>query len=277
MRRAFLLSISLALAAFVLLPMPGMSEQLSSRIGHQRNKVAQKLHHEGVLTTTISSFNDKISGLQGSIRGLQRARDQDPDHPVPEARRARRHPEQAPGGTRPPRAAQAAAGGGEGPAFGAAGGRLRVRRSGHRHRDPRGARLRRPPHARRLPRADLEAGPADRRHREDAEGPGNHPGEPAHRPPGQGAGRGKRDPQPAQRGGGLEGPARELAGAAPERARRPQGRARPRALQPGEGTGGPEQPAGTAEPDRVTAAQRRAERLHAAGRRRADQAAARAD
>ena len=71
MRRAFLLSISLALAAFVLLPMPGMSEQLSSRIGHQRNKVAQKLHHEGVLTTTISSFNDKISGLQGSIRGLQ--------------------------------------------------------------------------------------------------------------------------------------------------------------------------------------------------------------
>jgi murein DD-endopeptidase MepM/ murein hydrolase activator NlpD len=71
MRRAFLLSISLALAAFVLLPMPGHSEQLSSRIGHQKNKVAQKLHHEGVLTTTISSFNDKISGLQGSIRGLQ--------------------------------------------------------------------------------------------------------------------------------------------------------------------------------------------------------------
>ena len=51
--------------------MPGLSESLPSRIQHQRNKVANKLHHEGVLTTTISTFNNRISGLQGDIRGLQ--------------------------------------------------------------------------------------------------------------------------------------------------------------------------------------------------------------
>jgi murein DD-endopeptidase MepM/ murein hydrolase activator NlpD len=51
--------------------MPGLSESLSTRIQHQRNKVATKLHHEGVLTTTITTFNNRISGLQGSIRSLQ--------------------------------------------------------------------------------------------------------------------------------------------------------------------------------------------------------------
>ena len=53
------------------MPMPGLSESLNGRIQHQRNKVAQKLHHEGVLTTTISTFNNRIDGLQGSIRSLQ--------------------------------------------------------------------------------------------------------------------------------------------------------------------------------------------------------------
>jgi murein DD-endopeptidase MepM/ murein hydrolase activator NlpD len=71
MRRSFWATTTLALAAFVLLPMPGMGEQLSTRIDAQRHKVAVKLHHEGVLTTTISGFNNRIVGLQGSIRGLQ--------------------------------------------------------------------------------------------------------------------------------------------------------------------------------------------------------------
>jgi murein DD-endopeptidase MepM/ murein hydrolase activator NlpD len=71
MKRAFWVSITLALAAFVLLPMPGLSESLNSRITHQQKKVAVKLHHEQVLTSTISTFNDRIRGLQGSIRGLQ--------------------------------------------------------------------------------------------------------------------------------------------------------------------------------------------------------------
>jgi murein DD-endopeptidase MepM/ murein hydrolase activator NlpD len=71
MKRSFWVSITLALAAFLLLPMPGLSESLSTRIQKQRTKIASKLHHEGVLTSTISSFNNRISGLQGQIRSLQ--------------------------------------------------------------------------------------------------------------------------------------------------------------------------------------------------------------
>ncbi len=71
MRRSFWVSITLALAAFLLLPMPGLSESLSTRIQQQRTKIAAKLHHEGVLTTTISAFNNRIRGLQGEIRSLQ--------------------------------------------------------------------------------------------------------------------------------------------------------------------------------------------------------------
>jgi murein DD-endopeptidase MepM/ murein hydrolase activator NlpD len=71
MRKSFWLPLTLTLAAFLLLPMPGMSASLSTRIQHQRGKVAAKLHHEGVLTTTISTFNDRIRSLQGTIRGLQ--------------------------------------------------------------------------------------------------------------------------------------------------------------------------------------------------------------
>jgi peptidoglycan DL-endopeptidase CwlO len=71
MKRSFWLTLTAALAAFLLLPMPGLSEPLSSRIQNQRDKIAGKLHHEGVLTTTISTFNNQIRGLQGNIRGLQ--------------------------------------------------------------------------------------------------------------------------------------------------------------------------------------------------------------
>jgi murein DD-endopeptidase MepM/ murein hydrolase activator NlpD len=71
MRRSFWVPITLALAAFLLLPMPGLSESLSGRIQKQRTKIASKLHHEGVLTSTISTFNNRIRGLQGQIRSLQ--------------------------------------------------------------------------------------------------------------------------------------------------------------------------------------------------------------
>ena len=71
MRKTFWVPLTLALGAFLLMPMPGLSESLSTRIQHQRTKVASKLHHEGVLTTTISTFNNRIRGLQGEIRGLQ--------------------------------------------------------------------------------------------------------------------------------------------------------------------------------------------------------------
>src|SRR5689334_21861829 len=71
MRRVFWLSITSALAVFVLLPMTGLSADLGTRIQRQQNKVNAKRAHEGVLTSTISSFNNRIDGLQGSIRGLQ--------------------------------------------------------------------------------------------------------------------------------------------------------------------------------------------------------------
>jgi murein DD-endopeptidase MepM/ murein hydrolase activator NlpD len=71
MRRSFWVSITLALAAYLVLPMTGLSEPLSSRIDKQRHRVAVKRHQEGVLTTTISSFNNRIRGLQGDIRSLQ--------------------------------------------------------------------------------------------------------------------------------------------------------------------------------------------------------------
>src|SRR3954452_11036735 len=71
MKKAFWLSISLGLVAFFVLPMPGMSEPLQQRLDKARQKVAQKKHKEGVLTSDISGYNLKIRGLQGDIRSLQ--------------------------------------------------------------------------------------------------------------------------------------------------------------------------------------------------------------
>jgi murein DD-endopeptidase MepM/ murein hydrolase activator NlpD len=71
MKRAFWVSITLALSAYFLLPMPGLSEPLNKRIDKARQKVAAKKHKEGVLTSDISNYNNKIRGLQGDIRSLQ--------------------------------------------------------------------------------------------------------------------------------------------------------------------------------------------------------------
>jgi murein DD-endopeptidase MepM/ murein hydrolase activator NlpD len=71
MKRAFWVSITLALSAYFLLPMPGLSEPLNKRIDRARQKVSKKKHKEGVLTSDISNYNNKIRGLQGDIRSLQ--------------------------------------------------------------------------------------------------------------------------------------------------------------------------------------------------------------
>jgi murein DD-endopeptidase MepM/ murein hydrolase activator NlpD len=71
MKRAFQLSITLALAAFLVLPMPGHTSSLDRRMDVVKAKIRQKTAKEGVLTTTITSYNHKIQGLQGEIRGLQ--------------------------------------------------------------------------------------------------------------------------------------------------------------------------------------------------------------
>src|SRR5437764_1884980 len=71
MKRAFQVSITVALAAFLLLPMPGHTSDLNHRIKVVRAKIQGKRAKERVLTTTISSFNNRIRALQGQIRDLQ--------------------------------------------------------------------------------------------------------------------------------------------------------------------------------------------------------------
>src|SRR4051794_26224422 len=71
MKRAFQVSITLALTAFLLLPMPGHTSSLDHRIDTVKAKIQAKKAKEGVLTSTITGFNHKIQSLQGEIRGLQ--------------------------------------------------------------------------------------------------------------------------------------------------------------------------------------------------------------
>jgi murein DD-endopeptidase MepM/ murein hydrolase activator NlpD len=71
MKRAFQVSITLALAAFLVLPMPGNTAGLDRRMDIVKAKIQKKKAKEGVLTTTITTYNHRIQSLQGSIRGLQ--------------------------------------------------------------------------------------------------------------------------------------------------------------------------------------------------------------
>ena len=72
MRKAFWVPIALALAAYVLLPLPGEGAPLSKRIAAKRAQVEKKKRKEGVLTTTIQGFNRRIDGLEGELRQAQR-------------------------------------------------------------------------------------------------------------------------------------------------------------------------------------------------------------
>src|SRR5947208_6967371 len=71
MKRAFQLSITLALAAFLVLPMPGHTSSLDRKMDIVRAKIRDKKAKEGVLTSTITNYNHRIQSLQGEIRGLQ--------------------------------------------------------------------------------------------------------------------------------------------------------------------------------------------------------------
>src|SRR3954454_3417438 len=71
MQRAFKLTLTLALAAFLVLPMPGHTSSMDRRMDIVRAKIRVKKAKEGVLTSTITTYNHKIQGLQGEIRGLQ--------------------------------------------------------------------------------------------------------------------------------------------------------------------------------------------------------------
>ncbi len=72
LKKTFWVPLLLALAAYVLLPLPGRSAPLSKRIDSKRAEVDAKKRKEGVLTTTIQRYNDRIRGLQGEVRSTQK-------------------------------------------------------------------------------------------------------------------------------------------------------------------------------------------------------------
>ena len=75
MRKGFLLTITLALALYLALPLPGLSSSLDNRIGKARNQIAGKKAREGVLTTQMASYSARIQALRGDIGDLQARQD----------------------------------------------------------------------------------------------------------------------------------------------------------------------------------------------------------
>jgi murein DD-endopeptidase MepM/ murein hydrolase activator NlpD len=71
MRKSFLVTLLLCAAAYLALPMPGLSSSLPQKIDKTRQKIAGKRHHEAVLTTEITAYQVRIRSLQGEINGLQ--------------------------------------------------------------------------------------------------------------------------------------------------------------------------------------------------------------
>jgi murein DD-endopeptidase MepM/ murein hydrolase activator NlpD len=72
MKKSFLLPIALAVLAFLLLPLPGLSAPLSTRIQQKREQIEQHKAREGVLSTTIQRFNSRIDAVQGEIAATER-------------------------------------------------------------------------------------------------------------------------------------------------------------------------------------------------------------
>jgi murein DD-endopeptidase MepM/ murein hydrolase activator NlpD len=71
MKKSFFLPIGMALAAYLLLPLPGLSAPLPQRIEHKREQIEEAKHKEGVLSTDIAQFSTRIEGLQGEISATQ--------------------------------------------------------------------------------------------------------------------------------------------------------------------------------------------------------------
>ena len=72
MKKSFLLPIALAVTAFLVLPMPGRSAPLSSRIQDKREQIEQAKAKEGVLSTTIERFDTRIDTIQGELTETER-------------------------------------------------------------------------------------------------------------------------------------------------------------------------------------------------------------
>jgi murein DD-endopeptidase MepM/ murein hydrolase activator NlpD len=72
MKKSFLLPIALAVLAFLVLPLPGLSAPLSTRIERKREQIERHKAREGVLSTTIQRFDARIDAVQGEIAATER-------------------------------------------------------------------------------------------------------------------------------------------------------------------------------------------------------------
>jgi murein DD-endopeptidase MepM/ murein hydrolase activator NlpD len=72
MKKSLLLPITLAVTAFLVLPMPGTSAPLSSRIEQKKAQIQRHKAKEGVLSTTIQRYSSRIDAVQGQISATER-------------------------------------------------------------------------------------------------------------------------------------------------------------------------------------------------------------
>ena len=71
MKKSFWVPITLALVAYLVLPLPGLSAPLSQRIDKTREQIDAAKQKEGVLSTDIAHFSTRIESLQGEINATQ--------------------------------------------------------------------------------------------------------------------------------------------------------------------------------------------------------------
>ena len=67
MKKSFFLPMIMALAAYLVLPLPGLSAPLPQRIEEKRGQIDEAKQKEGVLSTDIAQFSTRIESLQGEI------------------------------------------------------------------------------------------------------------------------------------------------------------------------------------------------------------------
>lgn len=72
LRKTFWVPLLVAVAAYLLVPLPGRSAPLSKRIDAKRGELEAKRRKEAVLSTTIQRYNTRIGALQGEVRSTQR-------------------------------------------------------------------------------------------------------------------------------------------------------------------------------------------------------------
>jgi peptidoglycan DL-endopeptidase CwlO len=76
MKKTFWVPLTLVLAAYFLLPLPGLSAPpISKRIEKKRAAIDEVRQREGVLTTTIQRFSMRIEGLESQIGATQQRLD----------------------------------------------------------------------------------------------------------------------------------------------------------------------------------------------------------